>query len=970
MKDTQFKRKDTKFRSRIFGLVFLAFLWAYTPIALANNFPDSLNNWQEGDIISEDWANALEAKVGATLSAVTTSLDYMVRNILPTQLEAVDSPADEECATYEATGAAIEWQTCAGISLAGAYDYITIAGNTITRNQIDLSTDVTGTLDESLIDADIARDSELHSAVTLAGEDYASLVGQQITFNSIDPDNFSATDFGGFTCNGTTCSLDIALEGSKWATSTGTTITPNGGGGIFVFASSTIGGGTQITGLTIAGGATTTGNAYFAGNVGVGTNAPSYKLFVAEDINAASFHDEGQLAVGGATNGNKNTTIGFDTTDDYGYIQAHELDVSTRPLILNPGGGNIGITDSNPDYKFELQTSSGSGYFGITNSLDGDIFSVNSSGNVGIASTTPYAKLSVTNTGSAPSFIVEDDTSPDGSPFIIDESGNVGIGTTTLPSGNELTLNGDLAILREDSGQRVFNMNCSSNGCDYDVSNSNGRHVFTVSGTERMRLSGDNLGIGTNVPDARLHVQDTSTAITELTGTMALFSNISSVADISRVGIIGGTSGNSSLDFADTDDLDIGRINYSHTLNALSLYTDNAERLTIDSNGDVGIGTTSPGSKLSIQGNIFLAGNLLSTSTASSTFAGGLVATCFSTDGTNCITGGSGTSASSTLLSDNNTFSGNNTFSNTITGSISGNAGTASLLQTARNINGVSFNGSADITINAASSTLLANNNTWTGENVFGKATTTSLFSTVASTSDLAVSGTFRFFTQVWTSLAEFSTYIFSLFSGGTGITFTNGDISFDCSEVEGTGINCSGENITLDATGDWSGTFDSQQGTFYLDRANHTGTQGASTVIGGTFGAGDFTFPSNLLITGSATSTNFFATTASSTNLFASLLKVDGGTLGVFSSHRVGIGSSTPMSKLGISGTTTTHTLNVQNPTHVGTSTLFLYSDTANFGGEIILEDSDGAGCTSITALNGTISGATVTCPDLPLAN
>ena len=28
-------------------------------------------------------------------------------------------------------------------------------------------------------------------------------------------------------------------------------------------------------------------------------------------------------------------------------------------------------------------------------------------------------------------------------------------------------------------------------------------------------------------------------------------------------------------------------------------------------------------------------------------------------------------------------------------------------------------------------------------------------------------------------------------------------------SEVEGTGINCSGENITLDATGDWTGTID-----------------------------------------------------------------------------------------------------------------------------------------------------------------
>src|SRR3990167_5142266 len=31
--------------------------------------------------------------------------------------------------------------------------------------------------------------------------------------------------------------------------------------------------------------------------------------------------------------------------------------------------------------------------------------------------------------------------------------------------------------------------------------------------------------------------------------------------------------------------------------------------------------------------------------------------------------------------------------------------------------------------------------------------------------------------------------------------------------------------------TGDWTGTFDGQQGTYYLDRANHTGTQAASTI-------------------------------------------------------------------------------------------------------------------------------------------
>lgn len=53
--------------------------------------------------------------------------------------------------------------------------------------------------------------------------------------------------------------------------------------------------------------------------------------------------------------------------------------------------------------------------------------------------------------------------------------------------------------------------------------------------------------------------------------------------------------------------------------------------------------------------------------------------------------------------------------------------------------------------------------------------------------------------------------------SGGQGITYSSGAISFDCSEVEGTGIDCSGENVTLDASGDWAGTLDGQEGSYYL---------------------------------------------------------------------------------------------------------------------------------------------------------
>jgi hypothetical protein len=83
-----------------------------------------------------------------------------------------------------------------------------------------------------------------------------------------------------------------------------------------------------------------------------------------------------------------------------------------------------------------------------------------------------------------------------------------------------------------------------------------------------------------------------------------------------------------------------------------------------------------------------------------------------------------GSGASSTLLGDTNSFSGNDTFNNTITGSVSGNAGTATKLLNARTINNVSFDGTGNITINAASSTLLGDTNLFSGTDKFSNAIT------------------------------------------------------------------------------------------------------------------------------------------------------------------------------------------------------------------------------------------------------
>ena len=48
-----------------------------------------------------------------------------------------------------------------------------------------------------------------------------------------------------------------------------------------------------------------------------------------------------------------------------------------------------------------------------------------------------------------------------------------------------------------------------------------------------------------------------------------------------------------------------------------------------------------------------------------------------------------------------------------------------------------------------------------------------------------------------------------------------------------GTGLSWTGNTLSLNTSGDWTGTFDGQEGTYYLNRANQTGAQATSTITG-----------------------------------------------------------------------------------------------------------------------------------------
>ena len=185
----------------------------------------------------------------------------------------------------------------------------------------------------------------------------------------------------------------------------------------------------------------------------------------------------------------------------------------------------------------------------------------------------------------------------------IDSDGDVGIGTATpgykldvqssASSGAPLLANfqaagGDVQVYIQNGTVKTQINADATNSASIIGSFSNHPLSLRTNNTERMRIdSSGNVGIGTTSPSSKLHVVSSS-------GENKIISEATAASQQASLSLIvqAATPGQTVIYMGKTGATTNGQLGYDPNINAMTMYTNNAERMRIDSSGNLLVGTT------------------------------------------------------------------------------------------------------------------------------------------------------------------------------------------------------------------------------------------------------------------------------------------------------------------------------------------------------------------------------------------
>ncbi len=189
--------------------------------------------------------------------------------------------------------------------------------------------------------------------------------------------------------------------------------------------------------------------------------------------------------------------------------------------------------------------------------------------------------------------------------FITNQNNNVGIGTKNPIS--KLEVNGDISLFRANKIKFLGAVGGEERAYIRSTNGENGNYnslVFAVgAGNESMIIKANegNVGIGTLNPKSKLHIQKGLAG-----GVPHSFSDITvEQNDHGMISILTPNNKNGYFGFSDQDDDYVAGMQYEHATNIMKFRVNNHNGdMVINAKGDIGIGTETPDSKLSVNGKI------------------------------------------------------------------------------------------------------------------------------------------------------------------------------------------------------------------------------------------------------------------------------------------------------------------------------------------------------------------------------